>query len=187
MSFQKASGASSLKSRFENLAEQQRPDATNNNRQTPAPITLDTSSSPSVVESTPEQSTYDNSGGATYDTGSYDQGGYDEGGYEETAYDEGGYEEGGYEEAAYEEGGYEEGGYEEGGYEEGAYEEGGYEEGGEVYATALYDYAGENEDDLSFSAGETIQVLDQTDPSGWWKGYLDGREGFFPSNFVELQ
>merc|ERR1712057_63284 len=60
--------------------------------------------------------------------------------------------------------------YDEGYAEEGYAEEGYYEEGGELWATALYDYQGENEDDLSFYAGDSIAVLDQSDPSGWWKG-----------------
>ena len=51
---------------------------------------------------------------------------------------------------------------------------------------ALYDYAGETPDDLAFSEGDIIGVLDQTDPSGWWQGQLNGVTGFFPSNFVEM-
>ena len=35
---------------------------------------------------------------------------------------------------------------------------------------ALYDYAGEAEGDLAFSAGDTINILDTSDPSGWWQG-----------------
>jgi son of sevenless len=37
---------------------------------------------------------------------------------------------------------------------------------------------------LTFSAGQRIRVLNQ-DPSGWWDGELDGRRGWFPSNYVE--
>jgi len=122
-----------------------------------------------------------------YAEGGYAEEGYAEEGYEEEGYAEEGYEEEGYEEEGYAEEGYAEEGYAEEGYEEEGYAEEGYEEYPEVYATALYDYAGENEDDLSFNAGDNIQVLDQSDSSGWWKGYIDGREGFFPSNFVELQ
>ena len=50
----------------------------------------------------------------------------------------------------------------------------------------MYDYAGENAEDLAFREGDTITVLDQSDPSGWWQGELNGVTGFFPSNFVEL-
>ena len=163
------------------------------------------------VGATYDAGSYEEAGGyeETYEEGAYEEGAYEEGAYEEGAYEEsyeegayeetyeetyeeaGAYEEGAYEEA-YEEGAYEEGAYEEAyeeGYEEAyeeAYEEGGYEEGGELWATALYDYNGENPDDLSFYAGDSISVLDQSDPSGWWKGSCNGVEGFFPSNFVEL-
>jgi hypothetical protein len=50
---------------------------------------------------------------------------------------------------------------------------------------ALYDYAAENPDDLSFKEGDIINVMDKSDPSGWWQGELNGVSGFFPSNFVE--
>jgi len=36
---------------------------------------------------------------------------------------------------------------------------------------------------LSFEAGQVIHVLNR-DPSGWWDGELDGRRGWFPSNYV---
>jgi len=50
---------------------------------------------------------------------------------------------------------------------------------------ALYEFVAETETDLSFHEGDIINLLDDTDPSGWWKGELNGVEGFFPSNFVE--
>jgi hypothetical protein len=31
----------------------------------------------------------------------------------------------------------------------------------------------------------SVQVVAK-DPSGWWDGICDGKQGFFPSNFVEL-
>jgi len=49
----------------------------------------------------------------------------------------------------------------------------------------LYTFAAENETDLTFSEGDIINVLDDTDPSGWWKGEFNGYEGFFPCNYVE--
>jgi len=52
-------------------------------------------------------------------------------------------------------------------------------------AKALYDYAGEAEGDLSFSAGDVITIHDTSDPGGWWQGELNGVVGVFPSNFVE--
>jgi amphiphysin len=50
---------------------------------------------------------------------------------------------------------------------------------------ALYDYTAQAEGDLDFKAGDIINVLDDSDPSGWWRGELNGREGVFPSNYVQ--
>lgn len=44
-------------------------------------------------------------------------------------------------------------------------------------------YAGSSATCLSFRAGERIRVLNR-DPSGWWDGEIDGRRGWFPSNYV---
>lgn len=49
--------------------------------------------------------------------------------------------------------------------------------------TAVYDFAGVESGDLSFVAGETIQVLEK-DESGWWTGVIDSRRGIFPSNYT---
>lgn len=49
---------------------------------------------------------------------------------------------------------------------------------------ALYDYAGTQDDELSFKVGEII-VLSGKDDEVWWKGTLDGREGVFPATYVE--
>jgi len=59
------------------------------------------------------------------------------------------------------------------------------EENKYFYVQALYDYNGEKGRDLNFKAGEKILVLDDSNPSGWWKGEMEGMMGFFPSNFVE--
>jgi len=51
--------------------------------------------------------------------------------------------------------------------------------------TALYPFEAEQASDLSFNEGDTIWVLDKTDPSGWWKGRdAYGNEGYFPMNFI---
>ncbi|XP_063146861.1 unconventional myosin-If isoform X1 [Candoia aspera] len=49
---------------------------------------------------------------------------------------------------------------------------------------ALYQYLGQDVDELSFSVGDVIDLL-MEDASGWWKGRLRGREGLFPGNYVE--
>jgi SH3 domain-containing kinase-binding protein 1 len=48
----------------------------------------------------------------------------------------------------------------------------------------LHDYVAENEDELSIEEGDIITILKKED-EGWWEGEIDGRKGWFPSNFVE--
>ncbi|SPO20339.1 related to YSC84 - protein involved in the organization of the actin cytoskeleton [Ustilago trichophora] len=48
---------------------------------------------------------------------------------------------------------------------------------------ALYDFQGQEQDDLSFRTGDVIQVTGQADES-WWQGSLNGRSGIFPSNYT---
>ena len=45
-------------------------------------------------------------------------------------------------------------------------------------------YSGSMATCLAFRAGERIRVLNR-DPSGWWDGEIDGRRGWFPSNYVD--
>jgi len=52
----------------------------------------------------------------------------------------------------------------------------------------MHDYSPQNGQAtcLSFQAGQVIHVLNR-DPSGWWDGELDGRRGWFPSNYVSSE
>lgn len=49
----------------------------------------------------------------------------------------------------------------------------------------MHDYAPEHQNVtcLHFLAGQVIRVLNR-DNSGWWDGEVDGRRGWFPSNYV---
>ncbi|TNN52856.1 Growth factor receptor-bound protein 2 [Liparis tanakae] len=48
---------------------------------------------------------------------------------------------------------------------------------------ALYDFRAEEDDELGFSAGDVIELLDRSDAS-WWKGRLRGKSGLFPANYT---
>jgi len=50
--------------------------------------------------------------------------------------------------------------------------------------TAVYDYSAEEEDELSFQAGDMIYVLDSSD-ADWWRARVKGKEGLVPSNLLE--
>ncbi|KAF8635803.1 hypothetical protein AX15_000010 [Amanita polypyramis BW_CC] len=56
------------------------------------------------------------------------------------------------------------------------------------YVLAMHDYTPQQQNAtcLSFRAGQVIHVLNK-DPSGWWDGELDGRRGWFPSNYVNVE
>ncbi|XP_072116015.1 intersectin-1 isoform X2 [Mobula birostris] len=49
----------------------------------------------------------------------------------------------------------------------------------------MYDYIAQNDDELAFTKGQIIGVLNKDDPD-WWKGELNGVTGLFPSNYVKL-
>ncbi|KAA8564947.1 hypothetical protein MFRU_008g02040 [Monilinia fructicola] len=54
-------------------------------------------------------------------------------------------------------------------------------------ATALYDYEAQAEGDLSFSAGETIEIVTRTsNENEWWVGKIHGKQGQFPGNYVKV-
>ncbi|WYZ41582.1 hypothetical protein EsH8_V_000477 [Colletotrichum jinshuiense] len=53
--------------------------------------------------------------------------------------------------------------------------------------TALYDYAAQAEGDLSFRAGDVIEITSRTkNENEWWTGRLNGKSGQFPGNYVKL-
>ncbi|KAM7395539.1 hypothetical protein PAMA_007013 [Pampus argenteus] len=50
---------------------------------------------------------------------------------------------------------------------------------------AMYDYTAANRDELSFSKGQLISILDKTNPD-WWKGETNGVTGLLPTNYVKM-
>ncbi|KAF2798270.1 BAR-domain-containing protein [Melanomma pulvis-pyrius CBS 109.77] len=53
--------------------------------------------------------------------------------------------------------------------------------------TALYDYEAQAEGDLSFLAGDMIEIVSRTqNDNEWWIGKVRGKQGQFPGNYVKL-
>lgn len=49
---------------------------------------------------------------------------------------------------------------------------------------AMYDFQGQTSGELSFSAGDVIDIT-QKETNGWWLGKKDGKEGWVPENYVK--
>ena len=54
-----------------------------------------------------------------------------------------------------------------------------------VLARALYDNEPEDETELGFVVGDTLEILTKDD-SGWWEARLNGKVGSIPANYVEI-
>lgn len=55
--------------------------------------------------------------------------------------------------------------------------------GQQLLVKARFNFQQTNEDELTFTKGDIISVTRQED-GGWWEGMLNGRTGWFPSNYV---
>ncbi|KAG1681657.1 Rho guanine nucleotide exchange factor 7 [Nymphon striatum] len=53
-----------------------------------------------------------------------------------------------------------------------------------VFVKAIYPFKGANNDELNFKAGDVITIT-QKEVEGWCEGTLNGRTGWFPSNYVK--
>ena len=57
----------------------------------------------------------------------------------------------------------------------------------EVYeATALYDFRGRTERELSFKKGDNLLLYTKASAE-WWEGAFAGKEGLVPSNYVAIK
>ncbi|KAG0684990.1 hypothetical protein C6P41_001352 [Kluyveromyces marxianus] len=54
-------------------------------------------------------------------------------------------------------------------------------------AVALYTFKGEQPGDLPFRKGDVITIIKKSESQDdWWTGRVNGKEGIFPANYVEL-
>jgi len=53
-----------------------------------------------------------------------------------------------------------------------------------VKVRSVFKFKGTNNDELKFKKGDIITITQKED-GGWWEGTLDGKTGWFPSNYVE--
>lgn len=55
-----------------------------------------------------------------------------------------------------------------------------------VPVQALFDYDGQEEDELSFKSGDKFEKLKDRDDQGWCTGRKNGRVGLYPDNYVKV-
>jgi growth factor receptor-binding protein 2 len=54
-------------------------------------------------------------------------------------------------------------------------------------AVAKHDFQATADDELSFYRGAKLKVLSMEEDKNWYKAELDGKEGYIPSNYIELK
>ena len=55
-----------------------------------------------------------------------------------------------------------------------------------INVKAIYNYTGRNQKELSFSAGEILQVAEKTSDGNWWDGFHNGKRVYVPVTYVEI-
>jgi amphiphysin len=56
------------------------------------------------------------------------------------------------------------------------------------HAIALYDFTAQAEGDLTFKAGDRIEIIKKGgDANEWWIGKLNGVQGQFPANYTQIE
>lgn len=55
--------------------------------------------------------------------------------------------------------------------------------GQQLLVRARFNFQQTNEDELTFTKGDIISVTRQEE-GGWWEGMLNGKTGWFPSNYA---
>ncbi|KAK8864497.1 hypothetical protein IAR55_001747 [Kwoniella newhampshirensis] len=54
------------------------------------------------------------------------------------------------------------------------------------YCTAIFDFDAQADGDLSFKAGDRIEIIERTDNADdWWTGRLNGQTGIFPGTYTQ--
>ncbi|KAI8884225.1 hypothetical protein K501DRAFT_248191 [Backusella circina FSU 941] len=59
-----------------------------------------------------------------------------------------------------------------------------YDTPNEKYRKAMFDFNSNNDDEISFKAGDLIRVISEID-KGWWVGEVHDERGIFPVNFTD--
>mmetsp|Transcript_2985 Transcript_2985/g.9026 ORF Transcript_2985/g.9026 Transcript_2985/m.9026 type:complete len:105 (-) Transcript_2985:38-352(-) len=54
-------------------------------------------------------------------------------------------------------------------------------------AVAKFPFNGEAATELSFAKGERITVVAEEGAGDWWKGELNGKTGYFPSSYCNIE
>ena len=54
-------------------------------------------------------------------------------------------------------------------------------------SVALHDFAATQKDELSFKKGDIVKVINIDEDKNWFKAELEGKTGYIPANYVQMQ